>query len=301
MQVGIQRKGMFCQEGKVVKNNKLLIGQMAKLNHTTLATLRYYDKIGLLSPVYVNPNTGYRYYDIRQCPVFHIIQHHRALNMSLDEIRQLMGCNDFDRFMDYIQMKQDETVHALAELQLRHAELDRVLGWADHFCHRPPNGFIQMGFITAEYVYEKKAVRNYVLEDIGSVIYDASSIEGQLIKSGFTEGYLNFPFVTLSLDDIKHQRYRTEKLGIIVQGKNREIAGVEQLPSSTSVFVYFEDFSKLRTYAEQIIAFCHAHNYTPAGDMICRIMGVLHLDDFKKTTEVFRLSIPVEAGNTIQV
>lgn len=156
MQVGIQRKGMFCQEGKVVKNNKLLIGQMAKLNHTTLATLRYYDKIGLLSPVYVNPNTGYRYYDIRQCPVFHIIQHHRALNMSLDEIRQLMGCNDFDRFMDYIQMKQDETVHALAELQLRHAELDRVLGWADHFCHRPPNGFIQMGFITAEYVYKKR-------------------------------------------------------------------------------------------------------------------------------------------------
>lgn len=148
---------------------------------------------------------------------------------------------------------------------------------------------------------KKKAVRNYVLEDIGSVIYDASSIEGQLIKSGFTEGYLNYPFVTLSLDDIKHQRYRTEKLGIIVQGKNREAVGVEQLPSSTSVFVYFEDFSKLRTYAEQVIAFCHAHNYTPAGDMICRIMGVLHLDDFKKTTEVFRLSIPVEAGNTVQV
>lgn len=190
---------------------------------------------------------------------------------------------------------------ALAEFEFRKEELERMMKGADHFCHRPPNGFIQMGFITAEYVYEKKAVRNYVLEDIGSVIYDASSIEGQLIKSGFTEGYLNFPFVTLSLDDIKHQRYRTEKLGIIVQGKNREIAGVEQLPSSTSVFVYFEDFSKLCIYMEQIIAFCHAHNYTPAGDMICRLMGVLHLDDFKKTTEVFRLSIPVEAGNIIQV
>lgn len=210
---------MFCQEGKVVKNNKLLIGQMAKLNHTTLATLRYYDKIGLLSPVYVNPDTGYRYYDIRQCLIFHIIQHNRSVNMSLDEIKQLMKCSDFEQLMNRIQTKQEETALALAELQLRHEELDRVLGWADHFCHRPPNGIIQMGFITAEYVYEKKAVRNYVLEDIGSVIYDASSIEGQLIKSGFTERYLKFPFVTLKLDDIKHQRYRTEKLGIIVQGK----------------------------------------------------------------------------------
>lgn len=284
-----------------MKNNRLLIGQMAKLNHTTLATLRHYDKVGILSPVYVNPETGYRYYDVQQCLVFHMIQHHKALNMSLKEIKEILRRNDYDFLEQIYKKKLDEVNQAPAEFEFRKEELERMMKGADHFCHRPPNGFIQMGFITAEYVYEKKAVRNYVLEDIGSVIYDASSIEGQLIKSGFTEGYLNFPFVTLSLDDIKHQRYRTEKLGIIVQGKNREIAGVEQLPSSTSVFVYFEDFSKLCIYAEQVIAFCHAHNYTPAGDMICRLMGVLHLDDFKKTSEVYRLSIPVEAGNTIQV
>ncbi len=284
-----------------MKNNRLLIGQMARLNHTTLATLRHYDKVGILSPVYVNPETGYRYYDVQQCLVFHMIQHHKALNMSLKEIKEILRRNDYEFLEQIYKKKLDEVNQALAEFEFRKEELERMMKGADYFCHRPPNGFIQMGFITAEYVYEKKAVRNYVLEDIGSVIYDASSIEGQLIKSGFTEGYLNFPFVTLSLDDIKHQRYRTEKLGIIVQGKNREIAGVEQLPSSTSVFVYFEDFSKLCIYTEQIIAFCHAHNYTPAGDMICRLMGVLHLDDFKKTTEVFRLSIPVEAGNIIQV
>lgn len=284
-----------------MKNNRLLIGQMARLNHTTLATLRHYDKVGILSPVYVNPETGYRYYDVQQCLVFHMIQHHKALNMSLKEIKEILRRNDYDFLEQIYKKKLDEVNQALAEFEFRKEELERMMKGADHFCHRPPNGFIQMGFITAEYVYEKKAVRNYVLEDIGSVIYDASSIEGQLIKSGFTEGYLNFPFVTLSLDDIKHQRYRTEKLGIIVQGKNRKIAGVEQLPSSTSVFVYFEDFSKLCIYAEQVIAFCHAHNYTPVGDMICRLMGVLHLDDFKKPSEVYRLSIPVEAGNTIQV
>lgn len=284
-----------------MKNNRLLIGQMARLNHTTLATLRHYDKVGILSPVYVNPETGYRYYDVQQCLVFHMIQHHKALNMSLKEIKEILRRNDYDFLEQIYKKKLDEVNQALAEFEFRKEELERMMKGADHFCHRPPNGFIQMGFITAEYVYEKKAIRNYVLEDIGSVIYDASSIEGQLIKSGFTEGYLNYPFVTLSLDDIKHQRYRTEKLGIIVQGKNREAVGVEQLPSSTSVFVYFEDFSKLRTYAEQVIAFCHDHNYTPAGDMICRLMGVLHLDDLKKTSEVYRLSIPVEAGNTIQV
>ncbi|WP_303229732.1 MerR family transcriptional regulator [uncultured Dialister sp.] len=284
-----------------MKNNELLIGQMAKLNHTTLATLRYYDKMELLSPVYVNPDTGYRYYDVRQCLIFHIIQHSRALNMSLKEIRELMGCSNFERLKDTIQKKQDETVRALTELQMRHEELGRFLWWIDNFYHRPPAGLIQMGFITSEYVYMEKARRNYVLEDIGSVIYDVSFLEEKLLEKGFKEGYPDFAFVTLKLDDVIHQRYRTDKLGIIIQGENKEVEGVEKLQSSTSVFVYFEDFSKLRTYAEQVIAFCHDHNYTPAGDMMCRLMGVLHLDDFKKTSEVYRLSIPVEAGNTIQV
>lgn len=202
-----------------MKNNRLLIGQMARLNHTTLATLRHYDKVGILSPVYVNPETGYRYYDVQQCLVFHMIQHHKALNMSLKEIKEILRRNDYDFLEQIYKKKLDEVNQALAEFEFRKEELERMMKGADHFCHRPPNGFIQMGFITAEYVYEKKAVRNYVLEDIGSVIYDASSIEGQLIKSGFTEGYLNFPFVTLSLDDIKHQRYRTEKTGNHCTGK----------------------------------------------------------------------------------
>lgn len=280
-----------------MKNNELLIGQMAKLNHTTLATLRYYDKMELLSPVYVNPDTGYRYYDVRQCLIFHIIQHSRALNMSLKETRELMGCSDFERIRENIQKKQDETAKALAELQMRYEELGRFLGWIDHFYHRPPAGLIQMGFITSEYVYMEKARRNYVLEDIGSVIYDVSFLEEKLLEKGFKEGYPDFAFVTLKLDDVIHQRYRTDKLGIIIQGENKEVDGVEKLQSSTGVFVYFEDFSKLRMYAERVIAFCHEHNYKPVDDMRCQLMGVLNVSDFEKTTEVFRLSIPVDAGN----
>ena len=67
-----------------MKNNRLLIGQMARLNHTTLATLRHYDKVGILSPVYVNPKTGYRYYDVQQCLVFHMIQHHISTQYELE-------------------------------------------------------------------------------------------------------------------------------------------------------------------------------------------------------------------------
>ena len=48
-----------------MNNNYLSIGEMAKMNHITVTTLRLYDELDLLKPVYVNPETNYRYYDIK--------------------------------------------------------------------------------------------------------------------------------------------------------------------------------------------------------------------------------------------
>lgn len=38
-----------------MKNKLLSIGQMAKMNHTTVPTLRLYDQLGLLHPRYTDP------------------------------------------------------------------------------------------------------------------------------------------------------------------------------------------------------------------------------------------------------
>ena len=40
----------------------LSIGQMARINHISIQTLRLYDKMGLLKPVAVDAGSGYRYY-----------------------------------------------------------------------------------------------------------------------------------------------------------------------------------------------------------------------------------------------
>ena len=40
------------------------IGEMAKMNRTTVPTLRLYDSMNLLTPCYVDEKTCYRYYDL---------------------------------------------------------------------------------------------------------------------------------------------------------------------------------------------------------------------------------------------
>jgi DNA-binding transcriptional MerR regulator len=40
----------------------LKIGDFSSLAQVSIKTLRYYDERGLLSPVHIDPETGYRYY-----------------------------------------------------------------------------------------------------------------------------------------------------------------------------------------------------------------------------------------------
>ena len=42
------------------------IGEISRLHNLSIQTLRYYDKIGLLKPAYINKETNYRYYTIEQ-------------------------------------------------------------------------------------------------------------------------------------------------------------------------------------------------------------------------------------------
>jgi MerR HTH family regulatory protein len=51
----------------------LKIGDFSSLAQVSIKTLRYYDERGLLSPVHIDPETGYRYYSASQISRLHRI------------------------------------------------------------------------------------------------------------------------------------------------------------------------------------------------------------------------------------
>lgn len=59
------------------------IGEMAKMNRTTVPTLRLYDSMNLLTPCYVDEKTHYRYYDIKQNARLDMIQYMKELRMEM--------------------------------------------------------------------------------------------------------------------------------------------------------------------------------------------------------------------------
>ena len=64
------------------------IGDFSSMSKTTIKTLRYYEKQGLLTPVYIDQNTGYRYYESSQLIDISKIISLRQIGLSIKEIKK---------------------------------------------------------------------------------------------------------------------------------------------------------------------------------------------------------------------
>lgn len=78
-----------CEEKEGIHLYK--IGMFANMNRVTIKTLRYYDEQKLLTPVYVDEENGYRYYEAGQVAELHRIIALKNMGFSIDDIRRIIN------------------------------------------------------------------------------------------------------------------------------------------------------------------------------------------------------------------
>lgn len=80
-----------------MENEKLFqIGDVARMFHLSPGSLRHYEQAGLLKPEYIDTQTGYRYYSVRQFEVLNTIRYLRALDMPIRQIEDFLKNRDID-------------------------------------------------------------------------------------------------------------------------------------------------------------------------------------------------------------
>ncbi len=88
-------------------NDNLKIGELAKLTHCPIQTIRFYEKEGLLMPP-TRGHNNYRAYNDAHMERLIFIRHCRSLDMALEEIRILLkfrdlpqeNCTDVNALLD---------------------------------------------------------------------------------------------------------------------------------------------------------------------------------------------------------
>jgi DNA-binding transcriptional MerR regulator/effector-binding domain-containing protein len=101
------------------------IGEFAQIAQVSGRQLRFYDQLGLLQPAHTDPQTGYRYYSIRQLPRLNSILALKELGLSLEQIAPLLkdGISPSElRAMLTMKRAQLEQSLREEESRLRHIE-----------------------------------------------------------------------------------------------------------------------------------------------------------------------------------
>ena len=72
----------------------LSIGDFSRMTFLSVKTLHHYHEVGLLPPAAIDPDTGYRRYDVSQVPMAQVIRRLRELGMPLDDVRGVIEAPD---------------------------------------------------------------------------------------------------------------------------------------------------------------------------------------------------------------
>ena len=109
------------------KRNFFSIGDVAKMFHLSVSSLRHYEKTGLVMPEYVDPDTGYRYYSTRQFEALNTIRYLRVLDMPLTEIADFLQNREVERIEEKLRFQKAAVMEKQKELQRIERKIDNRL------------------------------------------------------------------------------------------------------------------------------------------------------------------------------
>ena len=96
------------------------IGEFSVLSKTTIKTLRYYEKVGLLIPTYVDEETNYRFYETAQLLTLSKIISLRQIGLSIKDIKSILNGQNIDIYLEKRQKELEK------ELILHNDQLSKI-------------------------------------------------------------------------------------------------------------------------------------------------------------------------------
>lgn len=103
------------------------IGEVAKMFHISMGTLRHYEQAGLLAPEYVDEQTGYRYYSARQFEILNTIRYLRVLDIPLPQIKDFLQNRDTQVMEEKLVLQKKIIAEKQHELELIAKKIDHRL------------------------------------------------------------------------------------------------------------------------------------------------------------------------------
>lgn len=296
---------MFCRlEGEMTMQNKLSIGEMAKLRNVTVDTLRHYDKIGLLKPYHIDPDTGYRYYSIYQYEVLGTIKELRKIGFSLEEIKEFLTNRNVKKSVQLLRKSMDNIQAKIKELQNIHNILTTRISNVEHFTNNYRNSNILIKkFEDREYIQLARTVSWEDKENIylgllelenmidGVIPVLGSNKFGEFIKKEYFDEIRQTSDFSHSLSEYQSQFF------ILLQNEESKMP-TQKLEKGLYICSYYGGLKREKMLAQfkKLLHYCDTHGYVIIGDAVQIMQVDISLTD-QYDEAYYEIQIPIQTSS----
>lgn len=113
------------------------IGEIAAFFNVTVKAMRVYEKVGIINPVKIDKETGYRYYSADQVKLLDALLELRNLGFSLSEIKVLLDSEmPKERYMEVLVQKKFMWQDRLSKAQDKIDSIEEIIESLAH--SKPP-------------------------------------------------------------------------------------------------------------------------------------------------------------------
>lgn len=274
--------------------NLISIGKMAEINHTTIATLRLYDKKNLLKPKYIDTKTGYRYYSITQNCRFDMISYMKELGMSLNEIEVIFKKEDITLIENILSKKNEQLHQQMRLIKAQQSAVERAIESIQRYRKLPNKGTITLEYIGKRSVWGISSTSDFYKNGINDFEEQLSNLREKLIEKSVIQIHSYNICTTIKKENYLNDNYIPDKLFIIVDSKFEFIQNTVTLDSGMYACIYLDNFYDEVAYGKKLSRYCAENNYKVSGDYICEIMTEFNMFDSEKRNMFLKLQVPVE-------
>ena len=227
------------------------IGDVAKLFHLSVSSLRHYEAAGLLQPEWVDPQTGYRYYSTRQFEVLNTIRYLRALDMPLPEIADFLRDRDVGRMEEKLRLQRETVIRKQLELRRIERKIENRLQQL-HTAQTCPLDTVELVEAAAcriVWMESSMKIEGYLDMETWIRKLDSSDVEAVV--------FLGKVGVSLSGEHLRQGRYTPyDGIFLVLDEEDNYNGEVQQLPQALCVRIRFrgshaqapEQYEKLTAY-----------------------------------------------------
>ncbi len=273
---------------------KLTIGKMAKMNGISEQTLRLYDKIDLVSPCQVNSETGYRYYNIKQCAQLDMIQYMKALGMNLNQIKECFEDQDVDRFKEVLRLQKQNIQKQIEALTHAERTIDRAIEGYRRYEVAPREETPVFEYQKARriFCYDTKInAYSYGMEYYEQVL---RALKKNYVLHRFPMSYFCNVGSIIRHDCFMKRELIANEVFVFIDDEFESVDGVEIIPEGMYVCLYCDGFNREEEGLKKLMEYIFSHNYKIAGDCYSEILVELPTNNNYDRKAFFKLQVMIK-------